>query len=398
MLTSLTVLVKFPCVTAGFSRAKLPTFVTTGSDSMTPLPVSIDVFLRNLRLIAVALALLALLACGEAADQIPDGDADGEPALPDSCESPTGLFDAFELLADQAHPCYPWLDRVIGRVIVQSNASAAIWTTRTPNGAALVATAMHTLGAGWFGDVDEDLPERTYDPLDTIGTPRLFLVDADGAFVHGLDQSSAIWPIYHPEIPAAENSAGLFDILPRHDLVLGLVDDQLLDVSLLGQMPDKIRAAAPDLYDPLGDAQREPAWGEPQPGDLLLTVGKPAQSQTLQAVVGRVLSDAEAEDAVFWLADEGDEEGDIAYDAQAEMLLDSLAYPGMSGSGVFDAEGRLCGILVRGSEISEPRQIVRAVRLSYVVMRLRAYLTAQTEKDRELIEAWLPEGMGAPGR
>ncbi|NIM45818.1 MAG: hypothetical protein GTN80_08890 [Nitrososphaeria archaeon] len=61
------------------------------------------------------------------------------------------------------------------------------------------------------------------------------------------------------------------------------------------------------------------------------------------------LSDTEAEDTIKELSALGDEEGGIAYDPEAEMIIEGHAVVGMSGGGVYDRAGKQVGILVRAS-------------------------------------------------
>ncbi|NIX19923.1 MAG: hypothetical protein GWN07_08830, partial [Actinobacteria bacterium] len=51
--------------------------------------------------------------------------------------------------------------------------------------------------------------------------------------------------------------------------------------------------------------------------------------------------DAQAEQKIMDLASAGDPEGDIAYDAEVEIIIEGPAAAGMSGGPVVDEEGRL---------------------------------------------------------
>jgi hypothetical protein len=92
--------------------------------------------------------------------------------------------------------------------------------------------------------------------------------------------------------------------------------------------------------------------------------------------VARVLDDAEVETALAALAAAGDEEGGIAYDPEAEMILEGHALVGMSGGGVFDEQGLQVGVMVRASTAEIGVQYVRAVRMSWVTARLEAAMAA----------------------
>lgn len=339
---------------------------------------------RGFALHLSALLLVLWLAACAASDTDPASDGD-EPdgdlsPIPVNCEAPLPLAPT-RLALDENHPCFQWLDRIIGRAVVQTRGSAAIWSRDTPSGVALLVTAMHTLGAGWFGPLGEEVAGGLLNPSGTMGVTRLYLLDPQSLALRDSRAMSAFFALFHAGIPAAVHTRGLWNILPRHDLVVGLVDDRLYDQSLMGAT-GLLNLAPPDLYDPYGDTTATPGWGEAEAGDSLMIVGKPGEARELHLSLGLVLSDSEAEDAIAHLALLGDEEGEIAYDSEAEWLLVAEVLPGMSGSGLFDREGRLCGILVRGSEADPQRQIARAVRMSYLVRRMREAVESLDEPEK----------------
>lgn len=53
-----------------------------------------------------------------------------------------------------------------------------------------------------------------------------------------------------------------------------------------------------------------------------------------------------ARQAIEELKAAGDEEGGIAYDPEAELIMEGHAVVGMSGSGLFDEEGRQVGVVI----------------------------------------------------
>ena len=106
------------------------------------------------------------------------------------------------------------------------------------------------------------------------------------------------------------------------------------------------------------------------------------------------MSEAEIETAQADLRDIGDEEGELAYDAEAEMILEGQALPGMSGSGVFDLEGRLVGVLVRGStESNAPMHIVRAVRVPFIAGRIHETFESLEAEQRLAVQPFLDSNL-----
>jgi hypothetical protein len=71
------------------------------------------------------------------------------------------------------------------------------------------------------------------------------------------------------------------------------------------------------------------------------------------------------------------------------MFIEGSAITGMSGGGAFDTDGRVVGILVRASTEHPTRQFVRAVRMSYVVARVRQAVEALEPDRRQAVETYL---------
>ena len=146
------------------------------------------------------------------------------------CDGPSALLDLAEQLVSGPEPCRRWVDAVRGRVLVNGPASAVIWTTRTPGetNLAVMVSAVHVLGSGWFNErgagVGADVPELLAAPAaDTWSVMRVRVPTPSGE----LDRAylSPQWITYRPAIPADEHE-DVTTILPRHDLFVGLVDGQ----------------------------------------------------------------------------------------------------------------------------------------------------------------------------
>jgi hypothetical protein len=153
-------------------------------------------------------------------------------------------------------------------------------------------------------------------------------------------------------------------------------------------------AAAPrPPHAPRGPTTAATTWAPAKPGGRVIAIGFTNASAEsvgqLHASVGRVLSDTEAEQVIEILRAAGDEEGDIPYDRGVELLFEGRAVEGMSGSGLFDEQGRQVGVLVRASFADIGTQYVRAVRMSYVVDRLERTLASLSASDQAAIGAYL---------
>jgi hypothetical protein len=321
-----------------------------------------------------ACLLIALSACADDA------------AIP-GCDEPSTLARIEDGLA-AADTCRTWLDDVRGRVLVSgANGSAVAWSRRTDDGYALVASAVHTLGDGWFGTSGSDVARALVAP-ETRGVLRLRVPAPDTAAPQ-LDSLSSLYSLFHVAIPAGENRDGLRGILPRHDVFLGLTDrSRISDNGGVFPMELERTPGLVALHDPDDHTRLDPILASPASGDLVLLVGYPQDTSQYPRgayAVGRVLGDAAAVEAISALAVAGDEEGTIPYDAEAEMLVVGDAAPGMSGGGAFLADGTWVGTLVRGSDPQANlggRRIVRIVRASYLAAQTTAAFRALDETQR----------------
>ena len=295
------------------------------------------------------------------------GDTTAGDGLAGSCTGPGGPFSVQEAITVGEHPCAPWLEAVRGRAGKNGSGSFALWSVRTQSGVGLMVSANHVLGEGWFAQGGEPAT-RTLQFIDTEGgIGRLSLPPADG----NIDESwglSPLFRLFNSAIPADQTGDGLAHVVPRHDYFVGVVDGQRVHPSGGAfPIPGPLQLAPLPLYDPLALAAGAPTWGEARAGDRVLLVGYPqGEHADLGGYsVGIVLDEPEIEDVLAVLARQGDEEGDIAYDVDAEFIVHASASVGMSGGPVFDEYGRLLGIMVRAT-LDEPR-IVRVVRMSWIV-------------------------------
>ncbi len=314
------------------------------------------------------------------------------PSLPVNCDEPTSLFSATELLTQAEHDCFPWVSDLRGRIARSGRASASIWTRRTDARNPLITSATHALGVGWFGPENTDIPATLRDPTMESGVGRIFLFDESIGSSGGVDTlATPVFNFFNPDIPASENNNSLINILPRNDFFVGVIDRQKL-ATTPAQTPEPLVAGEVTLSDPVGTTLDIPTFADPSPGDIVLLLGFPGEGSLagdFAASVGRVLSDEEATIAVANLALVDDEEGGIAYDAEAEMILEADAAGGMSGGGVFDKDRRQIGVIVRVSEAVNLPTYVRAVRMSFVVAELNDAFDALATEAQATIRPFI---------
>ena len=331
----------------------------------------------------VGLLLLSatiFLACG-------DDRADSTVPTAVACDDVTALFAVEAVLDGSGGSCREWVDISLGRAVRGSTGSASIWSGRSEHGTALVVGAVHTLGQGWFGPADTTVVESIVNPENQTGVARLFLMRKDGS---GPDALASPWfGLYNPTIAAERNNNFMQNLLPREDFYIAVTDSQKLDVSGLPLLVEPIIREEVPLYAPAATTTTVPTWADAAGSDLLLLLGYPNETGVLTASVGRVLSHDEATQAVATLADLGDEEGNIPYDAEVEMIIQGSSMVGMSGGPAVDEDGRLVGILVRATDVHDGVQYVRVVRMSYIVSRLAAVLEGIDSQTRQAIQRYL---------
>ncbi|GJM27179.1 MAG: hypothetical protein DHS20C16_35940 [Phycisphaerae bacterium] len=309
---------------------------------------------------------------------------------PTECAPSDKLLEVFGTLENVDHPCREWIDETHGRVARSGNASAAVWSRSTQAGSALLVSAVHTLGVGWFGPANTEIEAELRDPSQEIGVVRITFVAPDGGALDS--DSSPMFDFFNQPTPADQNNNFFADILPRYDAFVAVVDDQKLMSGLLPPQPGPLQFAPPDIYDPLERTTTAPTFSDVNPDDMVMAVGFPAEGSfagEMTASIGTVLSASEVDIVLQMLADAGDEEGFIEYDPDVEFIFRGPAAGGMSGGGVFNESAELVGVLVRASDPLDGVQYVRAVRMSFLVGELNAEFEALPDGQKEVIGLYL---------
>lgn len=153
----------------------------------------------------------------------------------------------------------------------------------------------------------------------------------------------------------------------------------------------KIKAIPLTMYDPDNRTLSEKTWAEAIYGELVMAVGYPQNTENhpYGAVsIGNVFTDAEAVTAIELLAQQGDEEGGIAYNPEVEFFINAKSVVGMSGGGVFNDSGQLLGIMVRGTSLNE-QHMVRVVRVSYIKATVQQFYNSLYPDEQEYLKAFI---------
>ena len=324
----------------------------------------------------------------------PDAALAASPAPGEACRVSTWPLIVAEVLADRGHPCRPWIDALAGRAVRFGRASGALWSRRTRFGTGILATAAHVSSPC---PTDGACAARLRDPETVAGKKAALITFGVGAG----DVRSAAFHLYNAAIPDAENRDDRRSIRPRHDFSLYVVDAQRLQgAGRRTVAAEALKKEKLGLHDPLNLTLADPTHADPAPGARVLMLGyygrhMQAHAGQLVAETGTVLSDGQARAALAALKAAGDEEGDVAYDPEAEVLVRGAAAAGMSGGGAFDEKGMMIGVMVRASKAGAGPHIVRLVRMRFVAAEIEAALARLPHAGRSKVRAFLELPAGA---
>lgn len=302
--------------------------------------------------------------------------------VPAACRS-LDLFIAADAVRLAGHPCRAWIEATRGRVFGTGVAfSGTVVATTAARGAGLFLTCHHC-GAGRAGTQVLDDPETSPPSTMQVGDPQQFYL----AYL-------LFAPI--PPPTAYDAAHNLTKILPRDDIAVGTISSKLY--KLRGQIgvvpPPHVLDGAIPLQDPRGIASSTTPWVPAKPGTPVLLLGYPRDLPErsfrgeLVASVGEVLDDAAARDK---LSRAEADEASIPYDPEVELVVAARAVSGMSGGGVFDADGRFVGVMVRGTTTRvDGTYLTRIVRATFIWAQLESALARADGALRARITPFLP--------
>jgi hypothetical protein len=280
------------------------------------------------------------------------------------------------------------LDKVRGSVGKISSGSKVIWSRKNDAGLGLYISANHVIGIDSWPTYDEGYIDISINRAG--GFNNSHLVNASGDF-DLLNELIADFPLYHPSIPTNIINT---TILPENDFYLGVIDNQRMINDGLDFIfyPDTIQTNTPlTMYDPQNRTLSEQTWAEAVDGEQIMVVGYPQDAVNYPngaVSIGHVFTDNDALEMIDLLFQHGDEEGSIPYNAEVEFLVDARAIGGMSGGGVFNAEGQLLGVLVRGTEIND-QAIVRVVRVGYIKATFERFYHTLFQDEQDYLKQFI---------
>lgn len=279
------------------------------------------------------------------------------------------------------------LNKVRGSVGRRGPASKTIWSRKNDYGLGLYISANHVYSlSGWSSR------QAQFFDLATVHTGifETSQIPPRNGIVALQDSLVADFPLMHFNISASATDAS---ILPEEDFYLGIVDNQRTVKRPFPQYPTNVQTnSALQMYDPVQRTKQSITWAHPIAAEQAVAVGYPqdvANYPNGAVVFGKILSDAEATETLQKLKDAGDAEGNIPYNAAAEFCMQAKGLAGMSGGGVFNAQGQLLGIMVRASDKENAPKIIRVVKVSFIRGKMMEYYSSLTDAERAKIRPFI---------
>lgn len=259
------------------------------------------------------------------------------------------------------------LNKIRGSVGTNGSGSKVIWSTKNDYNLGLYISANHVYGISTWGSLDEEFIDLNVINNGIFLGSRLPPTNGDVSLSNEL---VANFGLYHPQIPINSSNT---TILPKDDFYLGIIDNQRIIDNGLANYPSPVQTSTPlKFYDPDLRGNSAQTWANPVDHEIIYALGFPQDRLKYPngaVSVGRVYSNLEAEKIIESLKLKNDPEGLIPYDHEIEFIANTAAIAGMSGGGVFNANGQLLGIMVRATTL-EGDPVLRVVRLKYIKTKM----------------------------
>lgn len=273
------------------------------------------------------------------------------------------------------------VNKTRGSVGTNGPGSKVIWSRKNDFNIGIFVSANHVYGISTWPSLNEEFIDISLINNGIFLGSKMPPTNGDSALPNELNASFAF---YHPHIPS---NAANTSIIPENDFYLGIMDNQRTIDNGFGVYPNIVQtSSALQIYDPANRTLVNQTWSEANNDDLLIAIGYPHDKISFPngaVSTGRVYSDQEAENIIQLLQQNNNEEGNIPYNPQVEFLANIDATAGMSGGGVFNANGQLVGVMVRATKLNE-EPILRVVRMSYIVQKMNNFYNtlSPSEKDQ----------------
>ncbi len=292
-----------------------------------------------------------------------------------------------EVLSGSDQNLISLVNKVRGSVGRRGSASKTIWSRKDDYGLGLYVSANHVYGlSGWNLKNAQffDLPNENLGIFETSQIPPV-----NGNIELG-NTLIADFPLMHFDISASATNT---TILPAEDFYIGIIDNQRMEQAPLPRHPDFVKTDQPlQMYDTSNRTKATQTWNVPVSGLKAIAIGYPQDRAAYPngaVAYGKILSDTEAADMILKLTAAGDSEGAIPYNPNVEFFVDAQAIAGMSGGGVFNAEGQLLGMMVRASDQANAPKIIRVVKISHIRSKMSTYFNTLSDSNKNKVKPFI---------
>ncbi|OWK69215.1 hypothetical protein CBW18_18160 [Pedobacter sp. AJM] len=279
------------------------------------------------------------------------------------------------------------LNRVRGSVGRRGSGSKTIWSRKNDYGLGLYISANHVYNITGWNSRNAHFFNLSSENPGIFETSQIPPVNGSIALGNTL---IADFPFIHFNISTGATNTTL---LPAEDFYIGIIDNQRIEQSPLANYPELVKTSVPlQMYDPDNRTKATPTWNIAVAGEKVIAVGYPQDNANYPngaVAYGKILSDTEATQTIQKLKIAGDTEGDIPYNSSAEFLIEAQAIAGMSGGGVFNADGQLLGIMVRASDKENAPKIIRAVKIAHIKSTMIEFYNSLPETDKSRIRPFI---------
>jgi hypothetical protein len=279
------------------------------------------------------------------------------------------------------------LNKVRGSIGKRGSGSKTIWSRKNDYGLGLYISANHVYNISGWNSRNAQFFDLSSENLGIFETSQIPPVNGSTALGTTL---IADFPFIHFDISSDATNTTL---LPVEDFYIGIIDNQRAEQGPLVKYPELVKTVAPlQLYDPDNRTKATQTWNTPVAGEKAIAVGYPQDKTNYPngaIAYGKILSDTEAIQTIQKLKIVGDAEGDNLYNPNTEFFIEAQAIAGMSGGGVFNADGQLLGIMVRSSDKENAPKIIRVVKISHIKSTMIAFYNSLPETNKNKIRPFI---------
>ncbi|MEJ7646072.1 MAG: hypothetical protein WKF87_15870 [Chryseolinea sp.] len=280
-----------------------------------------------------------------------------------------------------------WLNKVRGSVGKRGPGSKTIWSRKNDYGLGLYISANHVYNLNTWRAKRAEYFDPASENLGIFESSQIPGSSGDTALGNVL---VADFPLIHFDISSEATNTTL---RMNEDFYLGIIDNQRVQQPIFPQYPNLVQTNTPlEMYDPFNRSKADQTWNDPVGGESSILVGYPQDIVDYPngaVAFGIILSDEEAEKILIELQHAGDAEGDMPYQSNVEFFIAAQGIAGMSGGGVFNDDGQLLGIMLRASDAENAPKIIRAVKISYIKLKLFEFYKDLPQTDKNKLQPFI---------